>query len=200
MYAKKNSGKKAVLLLLVVVLLIGCTIGGTVAYLMTKTSTVTNTFVAGNIGNLALTENTGESYIVVPGKEIEKDPVITFSGNNVPAYVFLEIDATGWTVTGSDTTYTYTIGTGEKEMKWTLEGWKAVPNNPGVYYQEVDANTNLNASIISGNKISVGSAITKDDLGANSAYLKNLTFTAYAIQKDTFADAAAAWAVAKDAT
>ena len=56
MYAKKKSvSMKVVVLLLAVVLLIGCTIGGSVAYLMANTNTVTNTFVVGNIGNLTLT-------------------------------------------------------------------------------------------------------------------------------------------------
>ena len=60
MYAKKNLSMKVVVLLLAVVLLIGCVAGGTLAYLMAKSSIVTNTFVVGDIGDLKLYENNEE--------------------------------------------------------------------------------------------------------------------------------------------
>ena len=189
MYAKKKSvSTKVVVLLLAFVLLIGCVAGGTLAYLMAKSSTVTNTFVAGEIGTLSLAETTGDSYIVTPGVDITKNPVVTFNGNNVAAYVFLKVDATDWTVSGTDTTHTYSIGT-DQEMKWVLDGWKKLVD--GVYYKEVDANAGEQSwSVIKDNKITVSSDITKDNI---SNYAKSLTFTAYAVQKEGFADASAAW-------
>ncbi len=93
----KKIGMKAFVLILALVLLIGCVAGGTIAYLMTESDTVTNTFVAGNIGTLELTETPTDSYIVVPGHDIAKDPTVKLSGNNVDAYVFLEVNAAGWT-------------------------------------------------------------------------------------------------------
>ena len=107
MYAKKKSvSMKAVALLLVVSLLIGCTIGGTIAYLMTNTTPVVNTFVAGDIGVLTLSESDTDpdaegvqhNYLVIPGKDIAKDPKVSFSGHNVDAYVFLKVEAAGWNV------------------------------------------------------------------------------------------------------
>ena len=196
MYAKKKSvSMKVVVLLLAVVLLIGCVAGGTLAYLMAKSSTVTNTFVAGEIGTLSLSETTGNSYIVTPGVEIKKDPVVTFNGNNVAAYVFLKVDATGWTASGTDTTYTYSIGD-KQEMKWVLDGWTKLED--GVYYKEVAANAGEQSwSVIKDNKITVSSEITKANI---SDYTKGLTFTAYAIQKDGFNSVADAWTQAKNAT
>lgn len=195
MYAKKSVSMKVVVLLLAVVLLIGCVAGGTLAYLMAKSSTVNNTFVAGEIGTLTLSETTGNSYIVTPGVDITKDPTVTFNGNNVAAYVFLKVDATGWTVSGSDTTYTYSIGTNQ-EMKWVLDGWTKLED--GVYYKEVAANAGAQSwSVIKENKITVSSEITKANI---SDYTEALSFTAYAIQKDGFTTVSAAWTQAQTAT
>lgn len=195
MYAKKSVSMKIVVLLLAVVLLIGCVAGGTLAYLMAKSSTVNNTFVAGKIGTLNLSETTGNSYIVTPGVDITKNPTVTFSGNNVDAYVFLEVDATDWAVSGSDTTYTYSIGTNQ-EMKWELVGWTKLED--GVYYKEVAANAGEQSwSVIKDNKITVSSEITKANIGS---YAKGLSFTAYAIQKDGFTTVSDAWDQAQKAT
>ena len=179
MYAKKSASMKVVVLLLAVVLLVGCTIGGTLAYLMAKSDVVTNTFVAGNIGTLTLDETTGNSYIVIPGVNITKNPVVTFKDYNVDAYVFLKVDASGWTVSGADTTYTYSIGS-KQEMKWVLDGWKELED--GVYYNEVAAGDGEKTwAVIQNNTITVSSEITKDNI---SDYTKGLTFTAYAIQQE----------------
>lgn len=193
MKAKRSISVKALVLLLAVVLLVGGVVGGTVAYLMAKTPAVTNTFVAGDIGSLTLTETTGDSYMVIPGVDIEKDPVVEFEGNNVAAYVFLQIGADGWTVSASGTGYTYSIA---DKMSWTLEGWTQL--EAGVYYKEVAAGANAQSwPVITGNTITVSSEITKDDI---ADYTKALTFTAYAIQKDSFESVAKAWAQAKTQT
>lgn len=184
MYAKKSVSMKVVVLLLAVVLLIGCVAGGTLAYLMAKSSTVTNTFVAGEIGTLSLAETTGNSYIVTPGVDITKDPVVTFNGNNVAAYIFVKVEATDWTESNG----TFSIGNNQ-EMKWTVaDGWTKLENTPGVYYREVVVDTDTantaeteKYSIIKGNTITVSSEITKANI---SNYTKELKFTAYAIQQE----------------
>lgn len=200
MYAKKKSvSMKVVVLLLAVVLLIGCAAGGTLAYLMTKSATVTNTFVAGNIGTLTLNETDGNgnavtarSFIVTPGVDITKDPVVTFNGNNVAAYIFVKVEATDWT----ESNRTFSIGDNQK-MKWTVaDGWTKLGD--GVYYKEVAANAGEQSwSVIKDNKITVSSEITEANI---SDYTKGLSFTAYAIQKDGFTTVAAAWEQAKTAT
>ncbi len=195
MHAKKSISVKLLVLLMAVVLVIGCTVGGTLAYLMAKSSTVTNTFVAGNIGTLNLSENTGESYTVIPGVSITKDPVVTFVGNNVAAYVFVKVEATDWNVSSEDNTHTYSIGDNQ-EMKWVLEGWAKLQD--GVYYKEVAANAAEQSwNIIKDDTITVSSTITKDNIGN---YAKGLNFTAYAIQKDGFDNVSAAWTEAQKAT
>lgn len=197
MYAKKNSSVKAVALLLCMALMIGGAIGGTLAYLMTKTEPVVNTFTVGNIGTLNLTETKPDdktAIIVTPGVAIAKNPTVTFSDNNVPAYVFLKVTATGWTVDEKayscvDEMVTWTVGD-----DWT---YLAKENtNEFIYVKEVAANANLNAEAIKGSSIAVDKMITKGDL--NNFPTTKLEFAAYAVQKDNMADAAAAWAVAKN--
>ena len=208
MRTKKTVSMKAVVLLMAVVLLIGCTVGGSLAWLMTKTDPVQNTFVAGDIGTLTLTEtwNTdadgnGESEswskIIVPGEDITKDSKVTFAGYNVDAYVFLKVDADGWTATGADTTYEYSISTDDvKEMHWTLEGWIKLDN--GVYYKTVAADEgNQEWSVIKDNKITVADSITKDTI---ENYTKSISFTAYAIQQYGFEKVADAWEQAQTAS
>ena len=53
--------------------MIGCVAGGTVAWLVATTDTVTNTFTYGNI-NIALAESTGTSYKIIPGTDIKEGP------------------------------------------------------------------------------------------------------------------------------
>ena len=196
MYAKKNSGKKVIALLLILVLLIGCGIGGTVAYLMTRTQSVENTFVVGNIGNLSLSEtDSDKKFEVIPGVDITKDPVVTYEPvanantvKNVDVYVFVEIDAGTWKYT--EDTYTAVDG----KLSWSVDRtvWKKLMDN--VYYKELSVNEETNLNVIADKKITVAADITEDMLNAENA-VPNISFTAYAIQQDSFnGSVAAAWA------
>lgn len=124
--------KKKVALLMALVLVLGASIGGTLAWLQTKTATVTNTFVVGDIGTLTLTETDKSNisvtegsdpakhtdFVVVPGVKITKDPAVTYianettgdKDNDVPVYVFVKIApaSKNWAVTGN-TSYAYNI-------------------------------------------------------------------------------------------
>lgn len=109
MYAKKNSGKKRFILLIAVMLVVGCTVGSTLAWLITKTDPVVNTFTAGNI-NITLTEPQYERYVkdsqgrskLIPGGTIPKDPTVTVLKGSEPCYVRMyvvfrwEEEADGW--------------------------------------------------------------------------------------------------------
>ena len=193
MYAKKKSvSMKAVALLLVVILLIGCTIGGTIAYLMTNTKPVVNTFVAGDIGELTLsesdtdpdTEDVQHNYLVIPGVDIKKDPKVSFSGHNVDAYVFLKVEADGWNVNSDADYFSQYFLDSEGYLEWYLaEGWEyyGEVERAQIYCRKVSANEKLdNVSVIKDDKITVSSKITKENL--KDYTLPKLTFTAYAIQ------------------
>jgi hypothetical protein len=69
-----------------------------------------------------------------------------------------------------------------------------VAGTTNVYWQEATTAGLSNVSVISGNKITVANTVLQSELTAGA--VPNLTFTAYAVQKDNMADAAAAWDVA----
>ena len=73
---RRSVGMKTFVAMLALVLVIGCAVGGTVAWLTAQTGPVVNTFTYGNI-NITLSETTGEDYKIIPGVDIEKDPTVT---------------------------------------------------------------------------------------------------------------------------
>ena len=207
MYAKKKSvSMKVVGLLLAICLLIGCVAGGTIAYLIAEPKTVTNTFVAGNIGTLTLTEtynkdsdndgiNDEWTAIVTPGKDLDKDPEVSLTDNNVDAYVFVKLECDegqAFAISESNGVTKVNHSAKENEIYWKLEaGWNKVSNNPRVYYREVSANNTASWGIIQDDKVYVSSDLTQNDI---KNFTLNLTFTAYAIQQLGFDDAVTAWA------
>ena len=174
MNTKKNNSKKMIALLLVLMLLLGGVIGGTIAYLIAEPVSNTNTFVAGGIGVLEIKDEIGE-VTVTPGKNITETIKVSFKNYNVGAYVFLEIDETGWTVRENEGTYEYTLGTG---VTWTLDGWTMLKN--GVYYKTVAYNDGDQTwTVVDG--IEVSKEISMSDIADHAGQLK---ITAYAIQSD----------------
>ncbi len=71
--SSRGVSSKMLIVLLALVLMIGCAVGGTVAWLTAKTDSVVNTFTYGDI-NIELTETTGKDYKIIPGVDIAKDP------------------------------------------------------------------------------------------------------------------------------
>lgn len=209
---KRSFGSRSVFLMLALILVIGCTIGGTLAWLTAQTKEVQNTFVAGQIGDLKLEENDTASttykdgkYIVIPGMDITKSPTVTYTPTNkdgtvpVDAYVFVKLSqpagATAkWTYEDSK----YVIKSGNPAsvvMSFEIaDGWTKL-GDQDVFYREVKAtDSKLDAvSIINGNKITVSSEITEKDVEPVAKAADKLTFQAYAIQKDGFTSETAAW-------
>lgn len=210
MYAKKKSvSMKAVALLLVVILLIGCTIGGTIAYLMTNTNSVTNTFVVGDIGTLTLKENDSvannntNTFTIIPGDNLTKNVTVSYSytddttdkKDDVAVYVFVKVDTTGWTVTDNkDYAITGTVKDAEGNdvtqnlLSWSIDsGWEylTIDGNARVYFKTVEANGSLtDAAVISNSgTITVSSAITESNIDAIATAAGDIVFTAYAIQQ-----------------
>lgn len=177
---------KLVVAMLAVTLLIGCAIGGTVAWLTAKTDPVVNTFTYGDI-NIELTETKPENKQakIIPGVNIEKDPKVTVKANSEACWLFVKVEEAGTFVTDK---VTYSIDTG-----WTkLTGVTGVDN---VYYREVGAVTaDTDFAVLKDNKVTVSDTLTKEDI--QNITNPTLTFTAYAVQKDGFNTAAAAWAEA----
>ena len=188
---RRGVSTRAFVALLALVLVIGCVAGGTVAWLVATTDTVTNTFTYGDI-NIALAETTGEDYKIIPGKDIPKDPKVTVTAGSEACWLFVKVEKTGTFVDGK---VTYAIAD-----DWTkLTGVDSVDN---VYYREVGAVTaDTSYYVLKGSTeypngvVTVSENLTKDEI-KNITSKPTLTFTAYAVQKEGSADAAAAWAKA----
>lgn len=179
---RRSVSSRAFIALLALVLVIGCVAGGTVAWLVAKTDPVVNTFTYGNI-NIALAETTGEDYKIIPGKDISKDPKVTVKAGSEACYLFVKVEKVG-TFTGMS----YEIA----------DGWTALEGENGVYYRQVGSVTaDTSFEVIKGNKITVSSDLTKENIPTANPALK---ITAYAVQQENIADAATAWKAANPTT
>lgn len=194
---KHNANRRSVssrmfIAMLALVLVIGCAVGGTVAWLVAKTDSVVNTFTYGDI-NITLAESTGEDYKIVPGVNISKDPTVTVKANSEACWLFVKVDEENWPafVEADKTTkkVSYAIADG-----WTQGDGTNIPAN--VYYREVPAATaDASFGILKGDKVTVSDTLTKEDVNSITAGTQpKLTFTAYAIQQAGTGTAAEAWA------
>lgn len=171
--------KKTLALVLALTLLVAGVVGGTLAWLTDQTAEVKNTFTVGDI-NIGLTETTAD-YKMVPGNTIAKDPTVTVKANSEACWLFVKVTGS----TNLKAFITYDIA----------EGWIALPGVDGVYYREVSVSTaDQTFSVLAGNAVTVKSNVTKTMLETAKTDAPTLTFKAYAIQKDHFATADAAWA------
>ena len=181
---RRSVSSRAFIALLALVLVIGCVAGGTVAWLVAKTDTVTNTFTYGNI-NIDLTETTGTNYKVIPGTTIKKDPTVTVKAGSEACWLFVKVEETGTFVEGK---VTYAIA----------DGWELVEGQTNVYCRKVAAVTaDTSFAVIKGNEITVSETLTKENIPTANPTLK---ITAYAVQQENIADAAAAWEAANPTT
>ena len=205
---QSRKSNKALLVLLALVLVIGCTVGGTLAWLTAETGTATNTFTVGDIGTLTLKEKetavgadgVTNNYTIVPGMDIAKDPMVSYTDkkNAVDVYVFVKVGAEGWTQEGN--AYSVLGDDNSALLSWSVDcnettGWKPVSAEyDDVYYKGVAAGESLvNVAVIAGNKITVSSAITEKNVSDIAEAAGNITFTAYAIQQAGFGTVADAW-------
>ena len=179
---------KLVVAMLAVTLLIGCAIGGTVAWLTAKTDSVTNTFTYGDI-NITLAETTGNDYKIIPGVNIDKNPEVTVKKDSEACWLFVKVEEAGTFVEGK---VTYSIADG-----WTQGDGTKIPAN--VYYREVNAvTTDTSFYILAGDTtyrngvVKVSENLTKTEVNSITTQ-PTLTFTAYAVQKDGISTAADAW-------
>lgn len=187
----KNKTNRAVsikiaALIAAIVLVIGCTAGGTVAWLVSKPKPIVNVFTVGNI-NATLTETKTE-FKIVPGVEIAKDPVATVKANSEDCYLFVELTEANWP------TFTEKDSTARKVKYEIADGWTKLED--GVYYREVTKkDTDQPFDVLKGNKVTVSNTLTKENADAITGDPK-LTVAVYAVQKEGMGSAADAWATA----
>ena len=185
---RRSVSVRTLVVMLALVLMVGCAVGGTLAWLVAKTDPVVNTFTYGDI-NITLTEDTGSNYKIIPGVDIAKDPKVTVEAGSEACWLFVKVDEENWPTFKEANSET-------KKVSYTLaDGWTALPNVTGVYYRKVNAvSADTNFEVLEGNKVTVSENLTKAEVNSISAGIQpKLTFTAYAVQKDGIADAATAW-------
>ena len=191
--------KKKIFIIVVSILSI-CSflIGTSVAWLSSKTDEVVNTFTYGDI-NIKIEEtDTGDndnneftnSYKMLPGNKITKDPKITVLANSEDSYLFIEIKE-------SENFKNF--------MKYELvEGWTLVEGTENVYVREVTkSDKDQEFFVLKDNTVTVLESVTKamlNDLDKDGqTNYPTLSFTAYAVQRDSKIEAidtaVEAWAI-----
>lgn len=182
--------KKTLITILVTVLLCVGVVGTTFAWLMDKTETIENTFTFGNV-DIDLKEtgatNNKQSFKMMPGDTIKKDPTVTVVDGSEDCYLFVKVVASA----NFGTYMTYGIA----------DGWTALPGVANVYYREVKSDdTTKSFAVLTDNQVKVLDTITQTDvqtlntaISADASATPSLTVTAYAVQKDNVANAATAW-------
>ena len=147
---------KILIATLALVLIIGCAVGGTAAWLSSKSDSVVTTFTYGDI-NITLTEAKPEKKPakIIPGVDLEKDLTVTVKANSEDCWLFVKVEKSGTFV---ENKVTYSVDDG-----WTQGDGKAIPKN--VYYRTVDtATTDTDFNILKGNCITVSDKLTKEDI------------------------------------
>lgn len=210
---KKTS--KALLLSLCAVVLVTASVLGTMAYLTDQTKDVVNTFTVGNVslGEEGLQEGldetkvdeygdpvvpeartTANKYKLVPGQTYTKDPTVHVANDSEDSYIFVKVqngiaDFEAATVEGGYTNIADQI---------TANGWTALGDGyPGIYYKEFEQperEEGYTELVVFGQFKLADNAQNVD--GWDTIDQQNITIKAYAVQKEGFETAEAAWTAA----
>lgn len=167
--------KKGLAMVLALVLLAVCAVSGTLAWLTAKSDTVTNTFTTSDI-KVELTE-TNETYKMVPGYDIHKDPKAKVLAGSEECFLFVKLEKSS----NFDTYLEYAIADGWTQLTTDKDG-KAISDL--VYYRKVltkDIGTAY--SVLANDQVTVKGEVTKAMMdGLTTETLPKLTVTAYASQ------------------
>ncbi len=200
--------KKKITLVVSLLLVMALSIGGTIAWLTDTSDTVINTFTVGNV-KIKLEETDADedgnlltnSYKMIPGSDIAKDPTITVEAGSENCWVFVKVK-------GNESYADYLT----HEM---ADGWTLVAGETDVYVYAKEGSNSIAAEteieVLKNDQVTVKGNVTQDMMDKitdKKTAEPTLTITAYAIQSanlknadDTDADTAAeAWALVKPAS
>ena len=139
--------KKGLALVLALTLLIVGIVAGTLAWLTAKSDVVVNTFTTSDI-KVELTE-TNETYKMVPGYDIHKDPKAKVLAGSEECFLFVKLEKSQ----NFDSFLTYQMA----------DGWTLVPNETNVYYRKVQtADIGTEYSVLKDDKVTVKGEVTKE--------------------------------------
>ena len=198
---RRMSNKKFIAILSVFVMLaltmvVGCAVDGTVAWLVSESKSSVSTFTLGDI-NIELAEESGSQPLkIIPGVEITRTLRVKVMPNSEACWLFVKVEETNWPdFKKTDET--------TRKVSYSVNvpnDWKALEGNPGVYYREVsaeDAKTGVEYDV--NGVVAVSEELTKAEINSiASGTQPQLSFTAYAVQRDGIDDAATAWAAANN--
>lgn len=174
---RKN--KKLLTTVVALVLVLGCAVGGTLAYLHKVTEPIGNTFTVGDI-KLTLTGTALSSEKIVPGSEkTDLNFKATVGKGSEACWLFVKIDEQN-----------NTIGDGKAVSYTMADGWTALSGHAGVYYKEITAIGNGESDQASENDVFTKLSYSSDiAIGATPS----LKVTAAAIQKENLSSATGAY-------
>lgn len=195
--------KKIIAMLSVFIMLalvvIGRSVSGTVAWLVSKPESRVSTFTLGDI-NITLTESDfgSQPIKIIPGIDIKKDPKVTVMANSETCWLFVKVEERNWP--------DFKEKNGTRKVSYSVnDGWIPLKNTSDVYFREVsaeDAQKGIDYTVLAGDEscpngvIRVSQELTKAEINSinYSGNQPSLTFTAYAVQRSGIDTAAAAWA------
>ena len=217
---KMNKKLRRILLTVCSAALLVCvTVGATVAYL-TSSDTVTNTFTVGNVqikldeakakADGSLVENANRvqanSYKLLPGHTYTKDPTVHVTAGSEDCWLFVKVE------NGISAFEAEKVQATDQDGKPSVDeqnnpvyaylpiadqilanGWTALDGVAGVYYKQYSSQKSAKDEVVFENfKIADGA---QDVSGWSSidANTTKVTINAYAVQKDGFDTADAAW-------
>lgn len=182
---------KALLLSLCAVLLVVTTVFATMAFLTSKDQ-VTNTFTIGNVKitlDEAKVDLYGESedesrvqantYKLIPGHSYTKDPTVHVASGSEDCWLFVKLE-NGLKDIIADTTV---------EAQMTTKGWTCIDTSNNIWAYSDFASANDSVVVFESFKL-------KNNANVASYESATITVIAYAIQKDGFDTANAAWTAA----
>ena len=193
---------KALLLILCAMLLLIASALGTVAYL-TVQDTVTNTFSVGKVDATLIEGSAGKrsmrarstgapvdenDHILMPGHTYTKDHTIHVDAVSEDSYIFVKVE---------NGIASYEAASSAEEDGYrtiadqiTANGWTALESAADVYYREyTKSSTGSDFAVFNTFKI----ADNANDVESWGSCEAQVVVTAYAVQKDGFDTASAAW-------
>jgi len=167
-------------MVLALVVLMGGMVSGTIAWLISESPTLVNTFTYGDI-DIGLTETPTDDgdedphtnqYVMIPGKAIAKDPRVTVFAGSETTWLFVKLEESA----NFADFMTYEIA----------EGWTALEGVPGVYYRKVEkSEEDVAYAVLKGDQVLVKESVTREMLVSLTAETQpKLSVTAYAVQYD----------------
>ena len=195
--------KKKILMACLCVALAVLTIAGTTLAYLTSTAKVDNTFTVGNVaitmdetdvdllgvpekdkeGNLLDRVNEND-YKLMPGHTYVKDPTVHVAANSEKCYVFVKVENGIAALEANGNKIADQI---------TANGWTAIADGSNVYYKAYTQSPAAADLVVFKNFKIADEANNVNGWKNISAETTKVTVTAYAVQKDGFDTAKAAW-------